>query len=422
MQDSAGAKWQWGVIVGLALARAAWAASRAPIVSPDSQRYRNPADPWATMRFDLGQGPGQLLQLLHLLPLNTAIALQAFAAALIWGWACIVATRDLPRWAFGAAALFTLSPWWLVWDNRAITEALTLAGVALFAAGAVHWVKGDNANALPMLVGAALGLLTRPLTVPLIAVVLILAVIARRGTPRPVGAFVGVSFLVAFAIVQSVMFNRAPITYDWLPVHTTMEGVRAADRFVSRSHIDGYAALAEARQAPACLLDADVPRGIPGLDPLWSSTCPDTVAWLESGGVPWQTELTDNLVPTVREMVSGPWLLAAWAGDALGDPHWLALRGVARTWWWPAVHAMNAAMWALMIGAVVRLLWPGRRWAFRAVFTVALLGYAAALWMFDGLEMWRHVLPAIVGLVPAALAASGRRETEASGKVAPPRR
>lgn len=83
---------------------------------------------------------------------------------------------------------------------------------------------------------------------------------------------------------------------------------------------------------------------------------------------------------------------------------------------------MNAAMWALMIGAVVRLLWPGRRWAFRAVFTVALLGYAAALWMFDGLEMWRHVLPAIVGLVPAALAASGGRETEASGKVAPPRR
>lgn len=37
------------------------------------------------MRFDLGQGPGQLLQLLHLLPLNIAIALQAFAAALIWG-------------------------------------------------------------------------------------------------------------------------------------------------------------------------------------------------------------------------------------------------------------------------------------------------------------------------------------------------
>lgn len=122
-------------IGSIALARAMWVASRDPITSPDSVRYWNPADPLLTFRFDMGQGPGQLLQIIYLLPVGVAAPLQAFAAALLWAWASRVATRRLPRWAFWVALAFSLSPWWLIWDSRVITEALTLSGMALFAAG-----------------------------------------------------------------------------------------------------------------------------------------------------------------------------------------------------------------------------------------------------------------------------------------------
>lgn len=110
----------------------------------------------------------------------------------------------------------------------------------------------------------------------------------------------------------------------------------------------------------------------------------------------------------MREMIAGPWLVQAWAGDALGDPHWVYLREAARTWWWPTVRVMNVAMWAALAAAALWLLRPGPQWIPRVGFAVAALGYAGALWLFDGLEMWRHVLPAMAGLVPAALASTGQ--------------
>lgn len=169
-------------------------------------RYWNPADPAGTFRFDLGQGPGQLLQVVYLLPIEVAVALQAFAAALLWGAAVVVATRGLPKWVFVVGLVFTLSPWWLVWDNTILTEAITLGAVALFAAGSGRWVQGESA--VPMVVGAVIAILARPLTVPLIAVLLVIAFIARRKVFRPIWGALGLAALVGFAIVQSVAFNR----------------------------------------------------------------------------------------------------------------------------------------------------------------------------------------------------------------------
>lgn len=392
-------------ILALALTRAGWTLSRAPVPSGDTPRYWNPDDPLYTLRFDVGQGPGQLMQLLYLLPLNVASAVQSFLAALLWGWAVFIATRGLPRMWFWIGLAFTLSPWWLLWDNRLVAESMTLAGMSLFAAGVMRWVRGSSA--VPMLSGATVALLARPLTVPLVAALLIVAVLSRREWPRPRWAATGLAALNLFAVVQAVAFNRAPVNYHWLPFPLPMQGVRAGDRFVSRSHVDGYLQLAQRHAMPECPAALDVPRGIPGLEPLWTDTCPEMVAWLREGGLPWRAELIENTGPTLAELVSGDWLITAWGNDALQDTGWQLLREFARTWWWPTVTVTNVVMWTVVALSALWLLRPGRHVWFRVLLVVASLGFASALWLFDGLEMWRHVLPAVVVLAPAALASSG---------------
>ncbi|WP_271395309.1 hypothetical protein [Neomicrococcus lactis] len=300
------------------------------------------------------------------------------------------------------AMLFTASPWWLIWDNRVLTEALTLSAIALFAAGAMIWVKGRGPT--PMLTGAAIALLARPLTIPLVFVVLIIALIARRGIPRPIAVWASIAGLVAFAAFQSIAFNQAPVTYTYLPAPTTMEAVRAADRYVSRSHLDGYQRLAEQRNIPACIIAADIPPGATGLTPLWTNTCPEAITWLENGGVPWHDELLQNTMPTIREMISGRWIVVAWAGYSQIDPHWDAIQEKAPNLWRPAAGLINILMWLILAISSLWLLRNGPNWGYRAGFTIAALGYAGSLWMFDGLEMWRHILSALVGLFPAALA------------------
>ncbi|WP_353082586.1 hypothetical protein [Tessaracoccus lapidicaptus] len=398
---------EWLAIFVLALVRAGWVLTREPVLSGDTPRYWNPADPLHTLRFDLGQGPGQLVQMIYLLPMNAATGVQALLAALVWGWACVVASRGLARWWFWIALAFSLSPWWLLWDNRLVTESITLAAMALFAAGAFRWVKEESAT--PMVAGAVIALLARPLTVPLVAVILVLVVVARGQWPRPRWSAMLLGALLVFAGVQAVAFNRAPVNYHWLPLPLQMEAVRAGDRFVSRSHVDGYVALAERHGMPDCAAAVEIPRGIAGLTSLWTATCPEMVEWLKQGGLPWQAELLENPGPTLREVAAGNWLLEAWGGDALQDRGWQSLREVARTWWWPAVRVMNLVMWTVLAVSVVWLARPGDRWTLRASLATAAVGFAAALGMFDGLEMWRHLLPALVTLAPAALASTGAR-------------
>ncbi|MHA6508223.1 hypothetical protein [Tessaracoccus sp. Y1736] len=245
---SAASRVEWGGVVVLSLVRVAWVLMDAPIPSVDTLRYRNPQDPLGTLRFDLGQGPGQLLQVLYLLPTELAVVVQGLFTGLLWGWASVVACRGLPRPMFWLALAFSMAPWWLVWDGRLLTESMTLAACALFAAGVVRWTMGHPLS--PMVTGAVVALLVRPLVAPLVVAILLLAVTSRREIPRPRWAGAGLAVLVVFGLVQSAVFNAAPVAYPYLPKPTTMETVRAADRYVGRFHVDGYLGLARQHGMP----------------------------------------------------------------------------------------------------------------------------------------------------------------------------
>lgn len=393
---------EWGAVVVLALLRVAWVLIDAPIHSVDTLRYRNPEDPLSTLRFDLGQGPGQLLQLLYLLPVELAAAIQGFATGLLWGWASIVACRGLPRPVFWFALALSMSPWWLVWDGRLLTESLTLSACALFAAGVVRWTMGDASS--PMIAGAAVALLVRPLVAPLVAAILLLAVASRRAAPKPRWAGAALAVLAAFGLVQTAAFNSAPVSYPYLPAPTTMEAVRAADRYVGRFHIDGYLELARQHGMPECPAALTIPPRMEGLTPLWTQTCPEMVEWLEAGGLPWHAEIMGNMSATLREMAVGEWHAETWGFVAQSDPRWVKVLHRLLDWWWPVVRAVDVVMWAVLGVATVWLLRPGTRWFFRAGFAVCAIGFAAALWLVDGIEMWRHILPATAVVIPASIA------------------
>ena len=382
-------------VVVLAAVRAVVASSGPAGISPDSSRYRNPSDPLLAFRFDLANGPGQLVQVVFLFPLPLALALQAVLAALIWGWAALVATRDLAWPWFWIVLGFGLSPWWLVWDSRVLTEALTLAGIALFASGAGRWMAGRHA-ALPMVAGAAIALLSRPLVVPLVLGILIVACIVRRRVPGPRTTGALLVALLLLAGVQSVVFGRALATYDWLPEPVTLLSHQASDRVAARGRLPGYLELAAASGMPNCPQVSDLAAGFEGSTALRRLPCPGIPEWLDRGGLAWWKELALNPGPTLTEATTGAWVRESWW--LYGSETW---RPIMVRW---IRERIDLVMWAVLGASVVALLRPGRGWTGRAAVTVGTAAFALVMIMVDGLENWRHILPALAVLLPFAVA------------------
>ena len=379
-------------------ARSALAASGPLGISPDSYRYRDELFLLDVFRFDLGQGPGQLVQFINFLPVPAALALQTLIAVLAWGWAAEVATRGLRWYWFWLVFLFSVSPWWLVWDWRVLTEALTIAGMALFAAGVARWL--DQESSTPMIVGACIALLARPLVVPLVIGVLGVAFVARRRLPTRKALVVLVA-LVAFAGIQSVVWNTAVARFFWLPRPMTLSAIQAADRMGARSQLSGYQELAKEFGMPNCPEVARLEYGFGGSWIIQKSQCPGMAEWIDAGGLPWWAEVVYNPLPIAKEVVSGPWLGSTWADYDNGTVNAVVDK-----------NAVDWPMWAAWALASVGLLAPGSRWVARALVVLGANGYALVLLLVDGMENWRHMLPALVVLVPFAVGSLSRHQAK----------
>lgn len=381
-------------IVAVAVLRAVLAGLGPMGVFPDSARYRSESDTFAVFDFFAGQGPGQLLQVINLLPLRMALGVQTLVAALLWAWAIIVATRELRRPWFWLLFALSLSPWWLVWDWSVLTEGITIAAMALFAAGTARWIGGEPEG--PMIIGAVVALLTRPLMVPLVLGVLVVAIAARRQLPGPRWVCVALLVILVFAGIQSIAFNRALAQYTYLPRPLTLASIQAGDRMGARSQVPGYMALAEKYGMPECPEARTIPYGFPGAAALRRVPCPAFSEWLDSGGLPWWAELLHNTRPTLAVIVSGPWLNETWTTYA--GPAWapfLELTAIQRR--------VDLPMWIGSAFAAVGLLLPGRGWLVRVALVSGVVGYSVILLMVDGMENWRHMLPALAVLLPLAV-------------------
>lgn len=132
--------------------------------------------------------------------------------------------------------------------------------------------------------------------------------------------------------------------------------------------------------------------------------CPELDRWLASGGLHWTREFTDNTQSTVSELIRPSyWLRDSFRSYITHDDRLLHLRRLALTRWDETVLAVNSAM--LLGGAAacaLVLLLPGRR-TFVAYSLAVVVLASLYIWGTDGIEYWRHLLPAFAAIPPLAV-------------------
>ncbi len=407
--------WQLGVVLvtaSLRLAAAAWAN---PVVMPDSDRYRNDADPLAPFHAWDGQGPGLLTQLMHLLPLSAAILVQTALAAALWGAAAIYAASLAPRrfsWpTFLTLHAWSLSPWFFIWDTWVLAEALTVGACALTAVGvgAAH-AHRPSAKWVAVL-GLAVAVLVRPFAGAMLLPLVVLALLWPPSKARlraTAAAMTATTALAVFATWQVVAFATAPNPqFSYLPEPETLTQIQATDRLAGRGHLPGYLELARREGMPSCPQAEAIVAGSSEnkLKDLREITdCPELDRWLASGGLHWTREFTDNTESTVRELFRPSyWLRDSFRSYITPDDRLLHVRRLALTRWDETVLAVNSVM--LLAGAAACasvLLLPGRR-TFMAFSLSVVVLVSLYIWGTDGIEYWRHLLPAFAVILPLAV-------------------
>jgi hypothetical protein len=400
----------------LVAARAvAVAVSGGAVLMPDSERYRDPGDPLAPFQAWHGNGPGVLLQVVYQLPLEVAVVLQTVLAAGCWVVTAAYVASHVRRsgWSWTCFALVSawgLSPWFVLWDAWVVTEAVSTGAVALGAAGLGR--LGHREGLALALVGIGGAVLTRPFLGVLLVPVLAL-VTWWPGGPRGrrrVGAVAAVGVLGAFTAWQLVAVARAPaLPYTYLPHPESQSALQATDRLAGRGNVPGYLELARRHGMPACpeaeavvLGEGTVYTKVAELRAI--ETCPDLDAWLDAGGLPWPRELTQNTSATVEDLLDlGYWLDESFAAYVYADPRIHRVRELTRTRWQSVVRVLNGAMLVSVALALVAGLVVARRQRAVLGLTAAMsAAFCVGAWAVDGMEYWRHVLPAFVLLAVLA--------------------
>lgn len=425
-----------GVVALVGLLRVAAAGWAPPVVMPDSERYRNAADPLAPFAAWDGQGPGALVQLVNLLPLQAAIVVQTALVVGLWGAAAIyagsLATAARSWMIFAVIYGWSLSPWFALWDGWVLTESLTLAGVALTAVGLGAIRAGRQGAPWVAVIGLAVAITARPFTgailLPLVAIALTWPLSAAR-LRTMVAPIASAGVVALFAVWQVLAFGTTTNSpFSYLPEPESLTQVQATDRLAGRGHLLGYLDTARNAGMPPCpSAEAIALAPISDTDRLTQlreiTDCPAFDEWLADGGLPWIREVASNPVVTIGHFVAPtPWLEGAFADYALADDRGIYLRELAGARWPLVVLAVNAAMLAAtaLASLAVLMLQPHRRgfFAFSLAVVAAVSFYVCAT---DGIEYWRHVLPAFALLTPLAVTLLGvARKPADAARVDPP--
>lgn len=419
--DMTRTRWHLAIALAVVVARAAAAASVDAVVMFDSERYRDASDPLAPFRVWDGYGPGVLAQVVQLLPMQAAAVAQTVLAASMWGIAAVYAARAAaPRrsWAvFGAIQTFALSPWFLLWDTWVLTEALTMAGCALCAVGVAAVRVGARGASWVAVAGLAVAVATRPfcaaILLPLVAAALIWPMTAAklRAVSRPAVATALIAAFAAWQVLTFASTDDAPFSY--LPEPESLKQIQATDRLVGRGNLPGYLDLAREAGMPSCQAAEVIVSSPANTDKLKSirdlRECRDLDEWLATGGLPWAHELLHQPTTTVGAFTArSVWVDQAFAPYLLDDDRVLKLLQGSRLGLERAVMIVNVTMLAFTALAALAALAVERSQRGFVLFALAILA-AVSLYMLavDGIEYWRHALPAFAVLPPLMVTVLG---------------
>lgn len=415
-------RWQLAIIMLTATPRLVATALSAPIIAPDSERYRNEAMPLEPFAVWDGHGPGVLTQTVHLLPLSTAVLVQTALVIVLWGaaamYAASVATDRLSWPTFLAIHAWSLSPWFFLWDSWVLTESLTLAGCALASVG-IGAVRSNKAGGpWVAVIGLAAAVTARPFVgaalLPLVALALFWPLSAAR-LRAMTAPFLAGTLLALFASWQVLAFTTAASSpFSYLPEPESLTQVQATDRYAGRGHLPGYLDLARDADMPPCPEAEALALGplsefekISRLRTI--ADCPEFDQWLAAGGLPWTREFTDNTSATIRELIRPSyWLDGAFASYIAANDRIRHLREVSRRSYDAAVFAVNAVMLAATAAASLAVVLRGRGQRAFVVTSLAVVTLVSLYaWGTDGIEYWRHILPAFAILLPLAVTLLG---------------
>ena len=357
---------------------------------PDSERYRSVTN--NVFDYFSGYGPGQLVQIINLLPLESAVAMQAFLATVLCGYAVyLVAKHNTSKAVYLFVPIIGVllwSPWITLWDNHVLTESITVAGIIVFAVGT------GTIDYIGMLVGLVVTLLTRPLMVPLFLVVFLIisvyGIIKKKhlfGWHRT--QFSIIIFMLIFASLQTITFNTAKVQFEWMERPASIQAVQAADRLLGRMDIEST--LENARryglpQPEVCTL----PEGRYRFADVWTEqaekNCPGLHAFLDNGGAPWYSDLINDPFSMGKRLSEIVYTerIAYTFYDTREVPDRIS-------------YAIDLAMWFIILFSIVSsLLLFNKHWIMRNIILFCAVGYAIALWAVDGQEVWRHMLPCLI--------------------------
>ena len=398
------------LVVGARACAVLWSG---PVLMPDTERYRDVADRLAPFEVWEGHGPGVLLQAVYLLPADAAVVVQTVLAGACWAVAAVylagAVTRSSWSWVvFATVTAWSLSPWFLVWDDWLMTEAVTCGGCALAAAGLGSWARGRGGGLLLGLVGVSIAVLARPFVAALLVPLLLMTAwpVARAGGRRVGAALAAAALLGGFAAWQTIALARVDaLPYSYTPQPESLAAVQATDRLAGRGDVPGYLDLARQHGMPPCPAAEAVVTGpddvFERVEALRAITaCPDLDTWLDDGGLSWTAELGENTSNTAKELVDpDSWLSDSFNHYIYASPRTLKPRSWARARWPDVVRAVNGAMLLSTLVAVVVGLARARGGRLLvATATTWTAMFVVVSWAVDGMEYWRHLLPAFPAL------------------------
>ncbi len=375
----------------ITMLRVAFVAIATPVGDIDSVRYLPHGTPLSEFLFAAGAGPGITTTLIAAVAGtdHRTVVVQTAVAATLWAAAAWIAAGRARSWLPLLTVLgISIFPWSLVWDATPITEPVAIAALALLTVTCLRapdkvWVIAT---------AACLALLTRPTLIPLVA--LVLTACLSRSWRRQWLAIAVVIVVAGFASWDVYRFTSQQTAAGGAD-KTTSEWQAATRAFV-RHDVPGWTETALRHGMPACgaatLEASDSPSAVFD-DP----NCPELRVWLHQGGLSWRDELTAQPVATLAH-IGDPW---RWLTDS-GRPYDVLDGRIYRLYDIVGIERsrviVNLIAWT---GTGLSLIIAFRRRGNRlrtAYLVAGCVGYVVLVCLSDGIEYWRHSLPAFVVL------------------------
>lgn len=396
--------------------RCVLAATNAPALYSDTVRYWQPEAPWSVFHQWTGSmAPSLLPQLLFLLPLRLADAVQGLIGGIAWGfaaWCAMLGARFRVVGAICGAAimLIGLLPYNAGFDSSVLSESLSISSSLACITLIFLWCAPQ--------VRAELGISQQ------VCLLGIAGAYALSVVSRPSGALLLLPCIAAAALFRArSLWIPAAAAALTIVLAVSVWGVAAARHETDRAGWYAAANRLGARISPAYLAEARE-AGLPYCNGLGerllatpdlsdrlnlakSKPCPELQDWLDAGGLSvvkqvrglpaetlraWRSENYAQWQPVIFREMDYP--LIQWP-EFLGKDFYVLNRWYYDAYTRVLIMLTGASLIILVASAWVPRLSAGGVRALSGlflVFVVAIVGYSFVTWVLDTYET-RHFLP-----------------------------